>query len=141
MSCPEYIIKSLVIDGEASESDEEPSSQLRNTPITITFLSEEMNSSVPKTISEELVYQIQQDITSSIVQIISETQQGAAKELSQTAEVLLSTQSAIQKVDTCLKLASTTSKEITVKLNDILTYNFIPPIYFGTQIRLAEGCK
>lgn len=109
-------------------------SQLKKIPTSATDLSQQKSSSGPKNTSQQLVLKIQQDIIDSIVQIISETQQESLKNLSEAAEVLLSTQFSIQKVDKCLKLASTTSREIDKKLNDIMTYNFIPSIFFGPQL-------
>lgn len=126
------MVKSLVIEGEASESDEEIPSPILSPP-TVTSAVEQTDL-LPKSTSDELLSQIEQDIMNSFVQVISDSQQGAIEELSQAAEILLNTQNTIQKVDKTLQGALNTSRSINTRLNDILSLNFIPQLYFGPQL-------
>lgn len=123
------MVKSLVIEGEASESEEEsvskaiPPSAAKESP-----------STVPKSASDELLQQIQEDITTSMVTVITETQQVAVDELSQAAEVLLNTQVMVQKADKALQSAVSSTRSVNTRLDDILSLNFLPQLYFDPQL-------
>lgn len=130
------MVRSLVIEGEASESDEEipPIIKYPQMPQS----SNQPKHTIPKSTSDELLQQMQQDLTESLVQVIAEAQQTAAEDLSQATELLLSTQVTMQRVHQSLHAGLSSSRQINNRLEDILSLNFIPKMYFGSTSATAS---
>lgn len=132
LGSPDNLVKSFVVEGEASESDEEAPAIINYPQMRVSSQkSEQSKNTVPKSISEELLQQMQQDLTDSLVQVISDSQQTAVEDLSQATELLLNTQVAMQRVHQSLHAGLSSSRNISNRLDDILSLNFIPKLYFG----------
>lgn len=122
------MVQSLVVQGEASESDEElPRFQNFDT-------SDKRKNSVPSSTTGQeggfLMRDLQEDVTNSLKWLIQDTQEIALEELTNCNQLLLSSQVILQKDTSALRTAANNLENISKKLDDILSFNFIPQIEF-----------
>lgn len=109
-----------MIQGEASESDEElPRIQDVKKP-----------EEVPAQKEGLLMQNLQEDVTNSLKWLIHDTQEVCLEELISCNQLLLSTQVVLQKDTIALRTAEHNLENIAKKLDDILSFNFIPKIDF-----------
>lgn len=130
------MVQSLVIQGEASESDEElPRIQnisKSTEPIT--------SSNVPSSTNQGFLMQdLQEDVTNSLKWLIQDTQEIALEELTSCNQLLLSSQVVLQKDTSALRTAAVNLENVSKKLDDILSFNFIPQIEFQKKISDADA--
>lgn len=122
------MVQSLVVQGEASESDEElPRFQNFCT-------SDKTKNAVPSSTTGQeggfLMRDLQEDVTNSLKWLIQDTQEIALEELTNCNQLLLSSQVILQKDTSALRTAANNLENISKKLDDILSFNFIPQIEF-----------
>lgn len=130
------MVQSLVVQGEASESDEElPRIQnisKSTEPIT--------SSNVPSSTNQGFLMQdLQEDVTNSLKWLIQDTQEIALEELTSCNQLLLSSQVVLQKDTSALRTAAVNLENVSKKLDDILSFNFIPQIEFQKKISDADA--
>lgn len=114
------MVQSSVIQGEASESDEEmPRIQ-----------DVKKAADVPAQKEGLLMQNLQEDVTNSLKWLIHDTQEVCLEELTNCNQLLLSTQVVLQKDTIALRTAEHNLENISKKLDDILSFNFIPKIDF-----------
>lgn len=130
------MVQSLVIQGEASESDEELP-RIQN----LTKSTEPITSSnVPSSTNQGFLMQdLQEDVTNSLKWLIQDTQEIALEELTSCNQLLLSSQVVLQKDTSALRTAAVNLENVSKKLDDILSFNFIPQIEFQKKISDADA--
>lgn len=117
------MVQSLVIQGEASESDDE-------LPRIQKDVKKTENDKEPTQRRSFLMQDLQEDVTNSLKWLIQDTQEAALEELRNCNQLLLSTQVVLQKDTSALQTAANNLENVSQKLDDILSFNFIPKIEF-----------
>uniref|UniRef100_A0A336LU07 Biogenesis of lysosome-related organelles complex 1 subunit 3 n=1 Tax=Culicoides sonorensis TaxID=179676 RepID=A0A336LU07_CULSO len=128
------LVQSLVIQGEASESDEELHRLPSQKPDE---KSEPSNESQNRNKSDNILMRdLEEDVTNSLKWLIQDNVEITLDELSNCNQLLLSTQVILQKDNSAIKQAANNLENISTRLDDILSFNFIPKIEF--QIKTPE---